>query len=347
MAVIGDRMKTVPVQESVGMILCQDMTRIVPGEFKGRAFKKGHVVKEEDVEELLKMGKANLYVWEVAQGLLHENEAARRVAIAASGQGIRLTKPSEGRINFIADIDGLLKINVQALNRINAIDQMVFGTVHTDQQVTRRRAVAGTRVVPLVIDEEKIEQVEDICRQGFPVVQVKPFVAARIGIVTTGSEIYSGRIEDRFGPVLREKFGELNGTITRQILTSDDVDMTRNAIKQLVDEGADMVVVTGGMSVDPDDQTPAAIRATGADIETYGSPVFPGAMFMLAYLGDLPVVGLPGCVMYYKATIFELIIPRLMAGERVTREDIVALGHGGFCESCPECRYPACPFGKS
>ena len=275
MAVIGDCMKTVPVQESVGMILCQDMTRIVPGEFKGRAFKKGHVVKEEDVEELLKMGKANLYVWEVAQGLLHENEAARRVAIAASGQGIRLTKPSEGRINFIADIDGLLKINVQALNRINAIDQMVFGTVHTDQQVTRRRAVAGTRVVPLVIDEEKIEQVEDICRQGFPVVQVKPFVAARIGIVTTGSEIYSGRIEDRFGPVLREKFGELNGTITRQILTSDDVDMTRNAIKQLVDEGADMVVVTGGMSVDPDDQTPAAIRATGADIETYGSPVFP------------------------------------------------------------------------
>ncbi|MCP4119918.1 MAG: molybdopterin-binding protein [Desulfobacteraceae bacterium] len=340
-------MKTVPVQEAVGMVLCHDLTRIVPGEFKGRAFKKGHVVQEDDVEELLKIGKENLYVWEVANGFIHENEAARRIAIAAAGPGIRLTEPSEGRINFIADTGGLLKINVQALNSINAIDQMVFGTLHTDQQVSKTRAVAGTRVVPLVIEEEKIEQVEEICRQAFPVVQVKPFIAAKIGMVTTGSEIYKGRIEDRFGPVLREKFDDLNCSVTRQILTSDDIDMTVSAIRELVDEGADMVVVTGGMSVDPDDQTPAAIRATGAQVETYGSPVFPGAMFMLAYLGDVPVVGLPGCVMYYKATIFELVIPRLVAGERVCRQDIVELGHGGFCENCPECHYPACPFGKS
>ncbi len=340
-------MRTVPVQDAVGMVLCQDMTRIVPGEFKGSAFKKGHVVREEDIEELLEMGKANLYVWEVAEGFLHENEAARRIAVAASGPGIRLTEPSEGRINLIADRNGLLKINVQALHRINAIDQMVFGTVHTDQQVMEKRAVAGTRVVPLIIEQEKIEQVEEICRQAFPLVQVKPFIAGNIGMVTTGSEIYSGRIEDRFGPVLREKFTALNGSITRQILTSDDVEMTTKAIEELVDEGADMVVVTGGMSVDPDDQTPAAIRATGARIETYGSPVFPGAMFMLAYLGDVPVLGLPGCVMYYKATIFELVVPKLMAGEKVSRRDIVELGHGGFCENCPECRYPACPFGKS
>ena len=340
-------MKTVPVEEAVGMVLCQDLTRIVPGEFKGRAFRKGHVVKKEDIETLLKMGKANLYVWEVEEGFLHENEAARRIAIAASGPGIRLTEPCEGRINLIADRNGLLKINVPALHRINAIDQMVFGTVHTGQQVMAKRAVAGTRVVPLVIEQKKVEQVEEICRQAFPLVEVKPFVARNIGMVTTGSEIYSGRIVDRFGPVLREKFADLNGSITRQVLTSDDVEMTTNAINELVAEGADMVVVTGGMSVDPDDQTPAAIRATGAEIETYGSPVFPGAMFMLAYLGDIPVLGLPGCVMYYKATIFELVVPRLMAGEKVYRQDIVELGHGGFCENCPECRYPACPFGKN
>ncbi|MDY0375246.1 MAG: molybdopterin-binding protein [Desulfobacterium sp.] len=340
-------MKTIPVQDAVGMVLCHDMTRIVPGEFKGRAFKKGHVVQADDVEALLKMGKENLYVWEVSDGFLHENEAARRIAVAASGPGIRLTEPSEGRINLIAGNNGLLKINVPALNSINAIDQMVFGTLHTNQQVKKKRAVAGTRVVPLVIEETKIEMVEEICRKAFPVVQVKPFIMARIGMVTTGSEIYSGRIEDLFGPILREKFEELNGSITRQIMTSDDRTMTANAIGELVDEGADMVVVTGGMSVDPDDQTPAAVRQTGAQVETYGSPVFPGAMFMLAYLGDVPIVGLPGCVMYYKATIFELIIPRLMAGERVTRQDVVELGHGGFCENCPECHYPACPFGKS
>ncbi len=340
-------MKTVPVQEAVGMVLCHDLTRIVPGEFKGRAFKKGHVVQADDVQTLLNIGKEHLYVWEVANGFIHEDEAASRIATAAAGTGIRLTLASEGRINLIADRDGLLKIDVQALNRINSIDEMVFGTLHTDQQVTRGRSVAGTRVVPLTIDQEKIEQVEIICEQAFPLVEVKPFLARHIGMVTTGSEIFKGLIKDKFGPVLEEKFKPLNGSIMRQILTSDDREMTTRAIQDLVREGADMVVVTGGMSVDPDDQTPAAIRATGARIETYGSPVFPGAMFMLAYLGDVPIVGLPGCVMYYRATIFELVIPRLMAGERVTREEIVSLGHGGFCENCPVCHYPACPFGKS
>lgn len=339
-------MKTVPVEDAVGMMLCHDMTRIVPGEFKGRHFKKGHVVQEEDIPVLLEIGKEHIYVWQPGEGVLHEDDAAQRIAVAAAGDGIRLTEPSEGRINLIADRDGLLKIDVEALSRINGIDEMVFGTLHTHQHVEKERAVAGTRVVPLVIDEKKIEQVEAICKSAFPVVQVKPFFATTIGLVTTGSEIYKGRIKDRFGPVLEEKVAKLNGRISRQILTSDDVAMTTKAITDLITEGVDMVMVTGGMSVDPDDQTPAAVRATGADVETYGSPIFPGAMFMLAYLGDVPIVGLPGCVMYYKATVFELVIPRLIAGERVTREDIVQLGHGGFCESCPVCHYPACPFGK-
>jgi molybdopterin biosynthesis enzyme len=164
--------------------------------------------------------------------------------------------------------------------------------------------------------------------------------------VTTGSEVFHGRIPDSFGPVVTAKFEALGSRIIRQVLVSDDAAQTAAAIRGLLDEGAQMVVVTGGMSVDPDDRTPAAIRAAGARVVTYGAPVFPGAMFMLAHIGDVPVLGLPGCVMYCRTSIFDLVVPRLAAGETVTREDLVRLGHGGFCSSCPECRYPLCGFGS-
>jgi molybdopterin biosynthesis enzyme len=147
--------------------------------------------------------------------------------------------------------------------------------------------------------------------------------------------------------VVRRKFESMGSTIAGQVFVSDEPDMTRDAILEFIDNGATMVVLTGGMSVDPDDQTPASIRATGADVVTYGSPTFPGAMFMLAYLDGVPIVGLPGCVMYYRASIYDLVVPRLLVGEKVTREDIVALGHGGFCAGCDTCRFPVCPFGKA
>ena len=229
---------------------------------------------------------------------------------------------------------------------MNSIEDIVFGTIHTDQQVKAGQNIAGTRVIPLVIEKDKIAQAEALCKEGFPMIRVRPFKPHRVGLVTTGSEVYSGRIKDTFGPVVKRKFEELGSSITRQILVSDDVDMTVGAIKTLIDEGAEMVAVTGGMSVDPDDQTPFSIRSAGGKIVTYGAPVFPGAMFLLAFIGDIPVVGLPGCVMYYNASIFDLVVPRLLAGDSVTREDIVALGHGGFCEGCSTCRYPVCGFGK-
>jgi len=338
-------MKTVPVQDAVGMVLCHDMTRIVPGETKGPAFRKGHVIAEEDIPTLLEIGKEHVYVLNLEKGRIHENEAAARIAGAAAGPGITLTRVCEGRINFTAS-PGLLDVNVEALSRINSIDEVVLATMHDGQQIIEPRDVAGTRVVPLVIDEARIEQVEAICGEYPYVVGVRPFVPRRVGLVTTGSEVFHGRIKDKFGPVIREKFGTLGSTVMDQRLTSDDPNMTRDAILALIAEGAEMVVVTGGMSVDPDDQTPTAIRATGADVVTYGSPTFPGVMFLYADLDGVPILGLPGCVMYYRASIFDLVVPRLLAGEKVTREDIVAMGHGGFCATCDVCRYPVCPFGK-
>jgi len=338
-------MKTVPVQEAIGMVLCHDMTKIVPGESKGPAFKKGHVISEEDIPTLLEIGKEHIYVLNMEKDCIHEDEAAIRISKAAVGPGITLSEVSEGRINFEAS-SGLLHVNVEALNRINSIEEVVLATIHDGQQVIESQPVAGTRVVPLVIKEEKIQQVEEICAEYGYVVGIKPLKHHNVGLVTTGSEVFHGRIKDKFGPVIRNKFDKLGSTVMDQRLTSDDPNMTRDAILAFIAEGAEMVVVTGGMSVDPDDQTPTAIRATGAEVITYGSPTFPGVMFMIADLNGVPILGLPGCVMYYRASIFDLIVPRLLAGNIITREDIVTMGHGGFCASCDVCRYPICPFGK-
>ena len=274
------------------------------------------------------------------------NDAARRIAKAAAGPGLTLTEPVEGKVNLVADGHGLLQIDVAALEQINTIEEVIFSTLHTGQAVRPRQPVAGTRIIPLVTGREKIETVEHICAGHFPIVQVRPFASIDVGIVTTGSEVYHGRIQDRFGPVVRKKFTELGSRVLRQEFVSDEIDMTVKAIHGLLEDGARMIAVTGGMSVDPDDQTPAAIRAAGGKVVTYGAPVLPGAMFMLAYIKEVPVVGLPGCVMYYDASIFDLVVPRLLAGVPVTRADIAAMGHGGFCASCPECRFPNCAFGK-
>ncbi|MCU0602847.1 MAG: molybdopterin-binding protein [Desulfobacterales bacterium] len=339
-------MKSVPVHDAVGMVLCHDVTRIVPGEFKGPAFKKGHIIAPRDIELLLDMGKASVYVYDLAEGYLHEDDAAARIASAAAGPGLQLTPPSEGRVNLTASREGLLKVNSAALARINSVEDIVFATLHSNLPVGRNRAVGGTRIIPLVIAEEAVRRVEAVCREHAPVIEIKALRALRVGIVTTGSEVFHGRIEDKFGPVLHGKFAELNCPVLGQVFASDDPAMTAQAIRKFVEDGAELVAVTGGMSVDPDDRTPAAIRDTGARIVTYGAPVFPGAMFLLAYMGAVPIIGLPGCVMYHRTSIFDLIVPRLLAGECLAREDFLELGYGGYCSGCAKCTYPHCGFGK-
>jgi hypothetical protein len=340
-----DKLKAVPVQEAVGKVLLHDITKIVPDLFKGPSFKKGHLIKPEDVEELLNIGKENIYVT-CLDGEIHENDAAIRIANAALGSNISLSEPNEGKVGFTAKTQGLLKINVKGLTELNSVQDVIFSSLHTNQMVTKEKELAGTRVIPLTIDENLIIEAEKVCKKHFPIIDVKLFAKTDVGMVVTGSEVYSGRIKDGFGPVVQKKFEELGSNIMEKKIVSDEPDMTVSAIKDLIDKGAGMIAVTGGMSVDPDDLTPAAIRASGGEIISYGAPVLPGAMFMLAYIGDVPVIGLPGCVMYYRASIFDLVVPRLLAGEKVTKSDIVQMGHGGFCSSCKTCRYPSCHFGK-
>lgn len=339
-------MKAIPVEHAVGTVLCHDITRIVPGKSKEAAFKRGHIITDQDIPKLLDIGKANIYVYDPMDGFVHEDDAALRLARAAAGENIEFRGPSEGKITLVAGTNGLLTIDVAGLMALNSIQDVTFSTIHKHQFVEKGRELAGTRVIPLAVPESMLREAEKICNRSTPIIEVKPLKAAKVGIVTTGTEVYSGRIEDGFGPVLRKKFEQYGSTVIGQTFVSDEIEMTVQAIHSFLESGVDLIAVTGGMSVDPDDQTPVSIRKAGAKIVSYGAPTFPGAMFMLAYLEGIPVVGLPGCVMYHKASIFDLVVPRILTGEKLIREDIVSLGHGGFCEGCSTCRYPACGFGK-
>jgi molybdenum cofactor synthesis domain-containing protein len=339
-------MKVIDVEDAVGTVLCHDITRIIPGQSKGPGFRRGHVVRPEDIAELRKIGKEHLYVFDLADGYVHEDDAARRIASAAAGSGLRLSDPEEGKITFTAAMDGVVEIDAERLLSINSLGDILFATVHGNQLAARGRKLAGVRVLPLAVPESLIREAEQLLEASGPIIRVRSLKPQRVGIVVTGSEVYNGLIEDKFGPVVRDKFRSYGSTIIGKRLVSDDQTMTARAIRDFLDDGAEFIVVTGGMSVDPDDCTPAAIRATGAEVVNYGAPIFPGAMFMLARVGNVPVLGLPGCVMYYRASIFDIVVPRLLCGLDVTRDDILSLGYGGFCEGCTTCRYPTCGFGK-
>jgi molybdenum cofactor synthesis domain-containing protein len=340
-------MRKVPVTEAVGMVLCHDITRIVPGIEKGRAFRRGQVITPGDIPKLLDIGKEHIYVWESDETLIHEDEAALSLARHAAGPGLRWDQPNQGRVNLRAVHDGLLKIDVNQLNRVNNLEDIAMATAHNNRIVTKGQIVAGTRVIPLAVHRDILEEAEEICSQPGPLITVKPFQPLWLGVVTTGSEVYSGRIQDGFCSVIKQKAAPFGAKVLGQVIVPDDPYMISKEIHQYVAEGAELVLVTGGMSVDPDDVTPTAIRATGADVVSYGAPVLPGSMFMLAYLGHVPVCGLPGCVMFNSITIFDLLLPRIFAGERISRQDIMALGHGGLCDECAVCHFPACSFGKS
>ncbi|MDR1945641.1 MAG: molybdopterin-binding protein [Desulfovibrio sp.] len=344
-------MKCIPVQEAVGFAICHDITEIIPGECTRPAFRRGHIVAPEDVGYLLRLGKEHLFVSDgspdLGNGRVHEDDAALRIAKAVAGPGVVFGEPKEGRVNFTAFRQGLFCVNLTLLEKINSIPHVTLATAHSMQGVDEGRLLAGTRVIPLSVPETTLQAVEDCCVGAFgPLLSVTAFRGHRVGIVTTGSEVFHGRIKDAFGPVLHQKFTAWGSRIHSQEIVPDNTETTAAAINTAVENGADLVCVTGGMSVDFDDKTPAAIRAVGCEVVSYGAPVFPGAMFMLAYKGNVPVLGLPGCVMYCRASIFDLIVPRILAGLRVCAADITGLAHGGLCEGCAECHFPKCAFGK-
>jgi molybdenum cofactor synthesis domain-containing protein len=321
-------MKIINVRDAVGCTLCHDITKIVPGEFKGVAFSKGHVIRQEDIAVLLSLGKEHIYVWEDEAGILHENEAAERLKALAAGEGLVFGDIKEGKIEFFAAIDGLLKVDTEALFAFNSLGEMILSTIYNNTLVKKGDKVAATKIIPLTIEKEKIEKAEELIKNK--VVKVIPVKSKKTAIITTGSEVYSGRINDAFGPVLTTKLDEYNCEILGQSILPDDLSKIKESIDMWLEKGAEMILCTGGMSVDPDDITPTAIKNSGAEIVTYGTPVFPGAMLLLAYKGDIPVVGVPGGAIFSKKTVFDIILPRLLAGEKLTRYDIAALGHGGL-----------------
>lgn len=340
-------MRLIRTQEAVGHVICHDITRIIKDQEKGPVFRKGHIVTEEDIPVLLSIGKENLYVWEKKEGMLHEDEAAELLAAACKNDHMRLTEPKEGKIEVITEQDGLFVVDTERLTAINSIDQMMIATRNTMQYVKAGDKLAGTRIIPLVIEEEKMKEVSAIAGPDNPILTVKPLVRKRAGVITTGSEVYKGRIKDTFTPVIEEKLQAFGAGMVKHITVSDEKEQIISAIGEMREAGVELIICTGGMSVDPDDLTPAAIRDSGAAIVTYGAPVLPGAMFLLGYFEDgTPVMGLPGCVMYAKATIFDMILPRVLADVTVTKQDIIKLGNGGLCLNCPVCHYPNCGYGK-
>ena len=340
-------MKLIRTEEAVGHVLCHDMTQIIPGVYKDARFRKGHIVTAEDIPVLLSMGKENLYVWEKTEGMLHEDEAALRLRDICISEHMHCTPVKEGKVELIADTDGLFEVDTERLFAVNSQEELMIATRHTDTAVHQGDRLAGMRVIPLVIEEAKLKKAEEAAGTE-PLIRITPWKLKTAAVITTGSEVAKGLIEDRFTPVVREKLAAYGIRIVSHSLSGDDQETIRSEIVKAHENGADLICCTGGMSVDPDDRTPGAISKSGADVVTYGAPTLPGAMFCLGYFADgTPVTGLPGCVMYAGATIFDLVLPRLAAGKRLTRGDFVRLGHGGLCLGCEACHYPVCPFGKA
>lgn len=340
-------LKKIKLKDAVGTKLAHDITEIRPGEFKGPAFRKGHTVCNDDLCHLQKLGKNHLYAIDLAEDEIHEDQAAALLATGLAGEGVVWQDdPREGKIKLIADNDGLLTVNTASLAAFNMVEEVMCATLHNHTLVKKGDLVAATRAIPLIMKRAPIERAAAIARQSGATLSVKTLRQARVGLVITGSEVYHGLIEDRFAPVLSEKVSDLGCTLEGVIFAPDDAELIRNAIQTHLERGCDLLMLSGGMSVDPDDVTRKGIRMAGATEMHYGSAVLPGAMFLVAYIDEVPLLGVPACGLYHRITVLDLVLPRILAGEKIGKAELAFLGHGGLCKDCEECTYPHCPFGK-
>ena len=339
--------KIVPVEQAVGMVLSHDITEIVKNQKKGAAFKKGHIIRLEDIDHLKRLGKENIFVLSLEASDIHENEAASKLAAVLAGRGIEYSdNPEEGKIALKAGIDGLLRINKEALLRINMLGEVMCSTLHDNTPVSKGETVAATRLIPLVGRRQLITDAEQIALSGEKIVEVLPLQQMKIGLVITGNEVFYGRIKDKFEEVLRAKAKLLGSEILLVRFAPDEKNVIADEIKYCLAEGANLIVTSGGMSVDPDDVTREAILLAGAEDVVYGTPVLPGAMFLSGTLKGNPIIGIPACGMYHKITVFDLVLPRILTGQKIGRRELAELGHGGLCRNCKTCQYPVCNFGK-
>jgi molybdopterin biosynthesis enzyme len=337
----------ISLEEAVGKVLAHDVTEIRPGQFKGPSFKKGHLVQEQDLPHLRRLGKEHLYVLHIGPGEVHEDDAAVQLAAALAGEGVTFSRPpSEGKVSLKATHRGLLKVRVEALTALNSVPDICCASRHNNVVVEQGDTIAATRAIPLIIEEGKLREALRIADAGGSIFTVKPLANPRTGLVITGNEVFHGLIEDKFAPILRKKLQQFGCPVTGVVFAPDDTVKIAGGIDELLQGGSELILVAGGMSVDPDDVSRMAIVQAGADEVVYGTPVLPGAMFLYGRIGTVPVLGVPACVLYYKATVLDLILPRVLAGEIISRKDLAALAHGGLCLNCERCRFPICPFGK-
>ena len=340
-------LKKIKLKDAVGTELAHDITEIRPGEFKGPAFRKGHTVCNEDLCHLQKLGKNHLYQIDLAEDEIHEDQAAAILAGALAGDGIVWQdEPREGKIKLLAERDGLFAVNTSALAAFNMVDEVMCATLHSHTLVRKGELVAATRAIPLVMERASIERAAAIAQQNGATLAVKALLPAKVGLIITGNEVYHGLIEDRFAPILSEKVTALGCTVHNPAFAPDKPEIIRDAIKSHLENGCDLLMLSGGMSVDPDDVTRQGIRLAGATEMSYGSAVLPGAMFLMAYIGDVPLLGVPACGLHHRITVLDLVLPRILAGEKIGKAELAFLGHGGLCKDCEECVYPHCPFGK-
>lgn len=341
-------MKIISLEQSVGTTLAHDITEIRPGEFKGPAFRKGHTVCQEDLCHFQRLGKNHLYVIDLEEDEIHENEAAAILAEGLAGPNIVWENaPKEGKINLLAGMDGLLKVDSATLAAFNMVDEVMCATLHSHTLVKKGQLVAGTRAIPLVMKRAPIERAAAIARSNGSVMSVVQLKQARVGLVITGNEVYQGLIEDRFGDILARKVEALGSRVVAVDKAPDSADRIAEAIRSQLRCGCDLLLLTGGMSVDPDDVTRHGIRKAGAEAIHYGAAVLPGAMFLVAEIGAIPLLGVPGCALHHQATALDLVLPRILAGEKIGKAELAFMGHGGLCRDCAHCTFPHCPFGKT
>ena len=337
-------LQKIHIKDAVGTVLAHDLTRIVPGKSKGPVYRKGHIVQQGDISELLKIGKEHLYVLDLSGGLLHEDDAALRIANAVCGENLSWTQPREGKSSMLSTCDGLLKIDVGLLLQINRLDDIIVSTLRNAYPCRKNQIVAATRIIPIVIPEDRITELEHITHAAGSVLRIRPFRKLKFGGVVTGSEIYSGLIKDGFEEFVARKARQYGCEMVKKILVPDDIDAIASAINELCELGCELILTTGGLSVDPDDVTRRGVRKSGARIINYGSPVLPGAMVLYAKRDNIPILGLPACVFYHQTTIYDILLPRILADEPITKDTFAEMGHGGLCLDCEKCRYPACSF---
>ena len=342
------RIKKINVKDAVGLSLAHDITEIRADEFKGVAFPRGHLVQEKDICHLQRLGKQHLYVLDLDAAAVHEDEAVLEMVRSLSGSGIGFSPaPREGKIELYASHDGLLKVNKKGLTAFNLLPDVMCASVHTNTPVKKNNRVAGTRAIPLVIDRRVLDQALETARQYYPVFHVKPYQTAKARLIITGTEIFNGLVQDRFKPIVQKKLSDLGAVLVETVILPDDRKMISKTLTEFIENGTDLIITTGGMSVDPDDVTRLAVQDAGADRLFYSAAVLPGAMFQIAYKNQTPIMGIPACALYHRVTVFDLVLPRILAGETVTDRDLAELAHGGLCLDCEACTFPACSFGKS